>query len=382
MIRLDDHRLGLYIHVPFCKARCPYCDFYSLPSLAMADAYTDAVIEELSTLRRTRTVIGENGMPSTVNSIYFGGGTPSHLGSERLNRILSTVRSRFDVMPDAEITVECNPSGVDMPRFFASLHAAGVNRISLGMQSGVDEERRSLGRAASPQRVAEVAWDAARAGFDNISVDLMIGIPCQSLGSLEQSLSFALTLPVTHLSVYMLKIEEGTFFYKKRDSLPLPDEDTVADMYLFVCDYLKKRGMRHYEISNFCFDDRISSHNMRYWQLGEYWGVGPGAHSLLNGRRFYYERDLAGFISGKPPVPDGTGSDAQEALMLSLRLDTGLDIPEYCQIYNLKYDKKAENFINLCVKQGLATCDGAVLCLTDRGMLVSNAIIAELSELF
>ena len=369
---------GLYIHVPFCAAKCPYCDFYSGRDTALLPAYVNAVTEELHTLRRAKGFADETLFSRPLGSVYFGGGTPSLLPAEALAEILHTVKSRYALSPDAEFTAEVNPTLKEPEAWFASAAEAGVNRVSVGMQSALDAERKALGRRGTAADVKQTVFAAKQAGISNISVDVMLGIPGQTKESLQQSLDFALSLGITHLSVYILKIEPGTVFDKRKDSLNLPDEEETADLYLFTAGYLKAQGMRHYEISNFCFGGLVGRHNFGYWQCGEYLGVGPAAHSYLNGRRFYYERDLQGFIDGIAPVDDGPGGDADEVFMLALRTDEGLDLPAFCTRFGVSPPPRFYEKLKEYGAMGLAEYKAGRLTLTARGFLLSNTVISEL----
>lgn len=368
---------GIYIHVPFCASKCPYCDFYSVADRGRIDNYISAVIDELSTLRRVGPFAGDL-KHRAISTVYFGGGTPSFLGAENLSRLLLAVKDNFTVAPGAEITAECNPSSSLAPGFFETLAAAGFNRVSLGMQSAVDAERKKLGRKATAADVETAAKACQSAGIADISLDIMLGVPEQTERSLLSSLDFALSLGVTHLSAYMLSIEEGTFFDKKRDALNLPEEDAVCDMYLSLCEYLKSNGFRHYEISNFCLPGHEARHNTAYWRDEEYLGIGPAAHSYLNGRRFYFPRDLDAFIAGAPPVDDGPGGGWEEAVMLALRLDTGISLQEIKEKFAVTPSPSLPAILQQYQSAGLLTFDGDRIALTEKGFLVSNAVIGEI----
>ena len=367
---------GIYIHVPFCSAKCPYCDFYSLVGKEKITAYCDAVIDELAALRRVGPLAGDL-KNRDIATVYFGGGTPSFVGAENLSRLLLAVKDNFTVPPGAEITAECNPSSSLAPGFFETLAAAGFNRVSLGMQSAVDAERKKLGRRATAADVETAVKACQSAGITDISLDIMLGVPEQTESSLLSSLDFALSLGVTHLSAYMLSIEEGTFFDKKRDALNLPEEDAVCDMYLSLCGYLKNNGFRHYEISNFCLPGHEARHNTAYWRDEEYLGVGPAAHSYLNGRRFYFPRDLDAFIAGMPPVDDGPGGGPEEAVMLALRLDTGISLQEIKEKFAVTPSPSLPAILQQYQSAGLLTFDGDRIALTEKGFLVSNAVIRD-----
>ena len=280
--------IGLYMHFPFCAGKCPYCDFYSAPADDQTmDAYTDAVIRSI----RARQAQGER-----YDTVYFGGGTPSLMG-RRLVRIAEVLRDE----PVREFTVECNPSRVE-DGLFDALYGAGVNRISMGLQSAVDAERRALGRTADAALVLRRVREVQAAGIENISLDLMLGVPGQTPDSLRTSLDFCRDAGATHVSAYLLKIETDTPFYKMRDRLRLPDEDTVCDLYLQACEALEASGFLQYEISNFAKPGCESRHNLKYWNDAPYAGVGPAAHAFVGGKRFFYPRDTQAFLRGDPPV--------------------------------------------------------------------------------
>ncbi len=361
---------GIYIHVPFCRSKCPYCDFYSLRSPEKADAFANAVEDELKTLRRLSDFVGKDARSENTDSVYFGGGTPSVLGAKPLSEILSVCKSSFSVDKNAEITAEVNPSLSYPDAFFAELAEGGFNRVSIGMQSAVDTERRALGRTAGANEVKTAVKSAQKAGIYDISLDIMLGIPMQTEKTLAHTLDFALSLGVTHLSCYMLQIEEGTVFHRRRENLKLPTEDETADMYLFMCSRLKNAGMRHYEISNFCFDGNVSRHNMKYWTLAPYIGIGPSAHSFYGGRRFFFERDTDAFSNGAKAVFDCIGGTDEEKIMLSMRIDSGAAASDL--------SKEAAGKLPTLKNAGLITENGGRIALTDSGCLISNSVIAEL----
>ena len=278
--------LGLYLHIPFCKAKCIYCDFYSLPhSEEKMDAYTAALQRDL--IRWADQAKGH-----TVDTIYFGGGTPSYLGAERLCRILETVFAHYRVDKNAEITTEANPDSAREVSALRQLREAGFNRISLGMQSASDDELRLIGRVHTHKETVEAVHAARAACFDNVSLDLIYGLPEQTMAHWRESLQAAIALEPEHLSCYGLKIEEGTPLDRKKDTLRIPDDDEQAEEYLATVELLEKTGYAQDEISNLARPGRESRHNLKYWTMQEYLGFGPGAHSDFGGRRFAYARDL------------------------------------------------------------------------------------------
>ncbi len=341
---MNNKRSGLYFHIPFCKNKCPYCDFYSVKyNESAALRYTDEICNEIKQYQ------------GVFDTVYFGGGTPSILPPESIGKILDCARKRFDISDDAEITVECNPSK-DLSEDFKKYASYGINRISLGMQSAVDKERFALGRATGKSEVEKTVNYARNAGIDNISLDLMLGTPKQTLASLDYSFDFIKSMGVSHISAYMLKIEEGTKFYQMRDRLALPDDDTVGEMYLKTVETLNSFGIRQYEISNFAVPGFESRHNTKYWDLTPYLGIGKSAHSFWSGKRFYYDREWN-------KVDDGVGGDKEEQIMLGLRLTKGIDKSLVGRDYNE------------LVKMGYIADFGDRIALTPKGMLVSNTII-------
>ncbi len=364
-------KLGIYIHVPFCaNGKCPYCDFYSL---RMSDELKEKYIEAI---RRDLISFSAKAGDRTVDTVYFGGGTPALLG-EGLARLLFYVRENFKVEPDAEITFEANPAGTRYDTL-EMLHQAGFNRLSLGMQSAVPEELIALGRRHKPQDVTRAIEEARRAGFNNISLDLMLCVPGQTKQSLLESVEFAASLSPQHISAYLLKIEEGTAFYNKKEALNLPCDDEQADMYLLACEALEKHGFMQYEISNFARHGYESRHNLKYWDCGEYLGFGPAAHSFFDGSRFYYKRDLEGYIIDMPPVNDGNGGGFEEYVMLRLRLSEGIKEAELSRRYGVGFSVFDKEKIALFERAELIEIKDGRLKLTRKGFLVSNSIITGL----
>lgn len=364
--------LGLYIHIPFCEKRCAYCDFYSsFLNGELSDQYLSALIA------RIKEWGGATDRP--VSSVYVGGGTPSSIG-DRIGEIIKTVKDSFNVLPESEITAEINPNCTD--GFLSAAYGSGINRISIGIQSGNDGELKILGRTHTADEAKKTFQRVRKTGFDNISADLMIGLPESDISSLSKSIEFICGLEPRHISAYILKLEENTLLYKLKDTLNIPDDDSVADQYLYMCKTLEKRGFSHYEISNFAENGFEGRHNINYWNCGEYIGIGPSAHSFLNGRRFYYPRDIRAFIKSGKPVGDGDGGSKEEYIMLRLRLSRGVIFSEYRKRFGDGipdgFIKRAETF----EKTGLVSVSENSVSLTDSGMLVSNEIITELLECF
>ncbi|MCM1363982.1 MAG: radical SAM family heme chaperone HemW [Faecalibacterium sp.] len=361
---------GLYIHIPFCSSKCDYCDFYSfVPAEKETDSYLSAVLSSVE--KWGRRVSG------SFDSIYFGGGTPSFFGGEKISAIIKKIYECFDIDSDCEITVECNPSSVTDNLMFL-LSEAGVNRISMGVQSAVNSERKQLGRRSDCVQTETAIALAKKHGITNISLDLMLGIPSQTIQTLDESLDFIIRSKVKHVSAYMLKIEESTPLYKNQNKLHFPDEDTVCDMYYRAIERLKDAGFMQYEISNFAVPGYESRHNVKYWNCEEYLGIGPSAHSFIDGKRFYYKRDIGSFISGDEPENDGTGGDEEEYIMLRLRLKDGIVKSEYFNRFGKVMPDKYINRAKKLQKFGLVQVNDESISLTEKGFLLSNSVIAEI----
>ena len=361
--------IGLYLHIPFCKSKCPYCDFFSgKGSENDYDSYVLTLTDKIQ--------FWGNQTDKAVSSIYLGGGTPSIIGSDRLCMILESVYKNFNVSKGAEITAEVNPdSGKNID--FALLKKYGFNRISVGMQSAVADELNALGRIHTANDASCTVEKAKNSGIDNISLDLMMGTPNQTIDSLKDSIQFCSDCGVTHISSYLLKIEEGTKYDSLREKLQLPDDDMQAELYLFAVDYLSKLGYQQYEISNFSKIGFESRHNINYWKCGEYIGIGPSAHSFLNGKRFYYDRNMKNFIDNKITI-DGDGGSNEEYIMLALRLKQGLDFAEYQSKFGEPLPPRFFNKITNYAKCGYMETNENSCCFTPKGFLVSNTILSEL----
>lgn len=361
--------IGLYIHIPFCKHKCPYCDFFS--GNADENAFDNYVIE-----LKDKIKYWSEKAKRDVATVYFGGGTPSVLDADRLCDILDFIKFNFNIQNNAEITVEVNPDSAKTIDF-EKMYACGFNRISMGMQTAVEDELRLLGRIHSIDDAKTSVERAKSAGFNNISLDLMMGIPNQTIESLEKSISFCADCEVTHISSYILKIEENTPFYKVQNKLKLADDDMQAEMYLKAVEMLDSLGYKQYEISNFAKQGYESRHNTNYWRCGEYIGIGPSAHSFFEGKRFFYSRSMDDFNNNKLSF-EGTGGDEEEFIMLSLRLKSGLNYSEFEEKFGYTLPsyiiKKAKEY----EKHGCINVTDKSISFTPKGFLVSNSIISEL----
>ena len=359
--------IGVYIHVPFCAKKCPYCDFYSRTGNETAyDTYTDMLMKKI-------VCWGEK-LNRNADTLYFGGGTPSLLGAERLVTITALAGKYFG-NNIKETTVEVNPSKEDFD--FEKLMQGGINRISVGLQSANDNELEFLGRQHNTAQAKKCINAAKNAGFENISLDLMIALPNQTKSSLERSVDFCAEQGAKHISAYILKIEPKTVFYKNREKLHLPDDDEAAEMYEVLCELMKQYGYTHYEISNFCKRGYESRHNLKYWHDEEYIGIGPSAHSFIDGKRFYCPGKIKSFEEDES-IFDGDGGGEEEFIMLGLRLSEGITNQSYMQRFGKAipdfYIKNAQRF----EKTGLVRMTDNGFTLTEKGFMVSNSLITEI----
>ena len=378
--RANKTPLGIYVHVPFCRSKCQYCDFYSLCTKEdkIIDGYLDAVCDHIKEA-------GELAPGYWGDTIYFGGGTPSFFGADGMATILTAVRRSFDVDNNAEITFEANPDSVS-DKLLKRLRAEGFNRVSLGIQTDDDEVLRKLGRPHTFANAVTAYHRIRKAGFRNVSVDLMYGLPGQTLRAWRETLEHVLTLNPEHISCYGLKVEEGTPLYEYRDYAKLPDDDAQADMYLSAVELLKAYGYGQNEISNFARKGLYSKHNMKYWTGGEYLGFGPSASSDFAGKRFTLCRSVQEYISGiknqdqiidevqEIPLRERAG----EYLMLRLRTFNGINAEDYERNFLLPF-APLEDILEKNRDFGYAvrTEDGR-WHLTPKGFLLSNTIISDL----
>ena len=378
--RIEKTPLGIYVHIPFCKSKCQYCDFYSLACKDdnLMDSYLDAVCAHIREA-------GALAPGYKVDSIYFGGGTPSYFGGDAIAIIMTAIRRNFDVTGDAEITFEANPDSVT-DRLLHRMRAEGFNRVSLGVQDDHDEMLKKLGRPHTYAQTVAAFQRIRKAGFRNVSLDLMYGLPGQTMTQWQETLTDVLRMNPEHCSCYGLKIEEGTPFYEMKDSLNLPSDDTQADMYLAAVEILRDRGFRQYEISNFARKGLYSRHNYKYWTGGEYLGFGPSASSDFAGKRFTLKRDLQEYIAG---IRDGGDimEDLQEIpmrerageyLMLRLRTSQGISAAEYEKLFLLPFAPLEEVLEKRRRYYQATQNDSGRWVLTPQGYLVSNDIITDL----
>ncbi len=372
--------LSLYLHVPFCVSKCAYCDFYSLPcgkngKKTEKTAFKDAVLRNIENWKYYAD-------DRKIDSIFIGGGTPTVLDTETLTEIISALRTAFDVTPNAEFTIEANPKTFDMEKLRA-LKKLGVNRLSIGIQSGNDDELKILSRIHTFDD-AKASFELARScGFDNISVDLMYGIPSQNVRSFGNTLDKIIALKPEHISVYGLQLEEGTPLWIKQQNFSFPNEDEEFELNSLALEKLSSFGYSRYEISNYALPECECRHNLKYWSQGEYIGFGPGAYSYFGARRFYLPKDLEAYCRCENfdsiTVTDELQSKEdidREFIILSLRLTCGIaicDLKERTPNLEL-FISNTEKFI----KNGFMEIKNGRLFFTPTGFNVSNYILSEL----
>lgn len=378
---MEEKRLGVYIHIPFCASKCAYCDFYSL-------AGNDELMDEYQAALETHIRDSAEMMSSYyVDSVYFGGGTPSFFGAERICSILDTLKSSAQVLRSAEITVECNPDSVTK-RALKMLRSAGVNRLSIGMQSANPEILKLIGRRHTYKQVKLAMKCAREAGFENVSLDVIYGLPSQTKSDWADTLNKCMALKPEHISCYGLKLEEGTpLCMQYADSPIMPSDDEQADMYLYALETLESYGFPQYEISNFALPGHESRHNLKYWDMEDYAGFGCAAHSYVNGLRYSFVRDIHAYINGIVSETDIIDEyekierfdRAAEYIMLAMRRKSGISKEEYRAVYR-------GNFAPLEVKlqefrrKGWVEQEGDRWHFTGTGFLLSNLLIGALLE--
>ncbi|MCF7547790.1 radical SAM family heme chaperone HemW [Pseudonocardia sp. WMMC193] len=370
---------GIYVHVPFCASRCGYCDFntYTASELqgsgSSPDTWLEAVRRELA---RARATVGDR----PVDTVFVGGGTPSLIGAERLGAVLATIRSEFGLAPGAEVTTESNPESTS-PEFFAGLVEAGYTRVSLGMQSAAPHVLRILDRRHTPGRAVDAAREARAAGIAHVNLDLIYATPGETTADLRGSVEAVLSAGVDHVSAYSLIVEDGTAMARKvaRGELPAPDDDVAAERYELIDDLLSAAGLRWYEVSNWASSaEARCRHNLGYWLDGDWWGVGPGAHSHLAGRRWWNVKHPARYAaalaeSGDPEADHEVLTPTEqhtERVMLRLRLAEGLDLD--------LLDAPARAEAGRAAAAGLLELRRGRAILTRRGRLLADRVVQDL----
>lgn len=383
--RLGVKRLGIYVHIPFCRSKCAYCDFYSFKpkSEETMRRYVNALTEHMKSY-------SDAVKDYRADSVYIGGGTPTVLPPDVLISLIRQIKRLFPLTPRAEFTIEANPATVDY-HMLKRLRKAGVNRISFGLQSANDGELAALGRAHTREQFERTYRDARRAKFQNISVDIMFGIPYQTPESLMSTLKYVTGLSPEHISMYDLKLEENTPLYRNRADFVFPDEDTEADMYLSAVDYLASVGYAQYEISNFARNGKMSRHNLKYWNCEEYLGFGAAAHSFFDGTRFAFLRNAAKYVQAiEQPDADVCITEKYETvdederigeyIMLRLRLRAGINERDFVRRFGKSFFAMYGRKLDRYVSGGYAVKTDNCFALTPKGLFVSNSILTDLLD--
>lgn len=377
---------SLYVHIPFCLKRCIYCDFISgIYDPEKASAYIEALKQEISLISQ------ESGI---IETLYIGGGTPTALSTNLLKDLIGHIFSNHDFVDSYEATIEANPGTLDIEKLSA-LKEAGMNRLSIGVQSFNDEELRFLHRPHSSSEAEKAFHMARKAGFENISIDLIYGIPGQSIESWKKTLQRAVLLNPEHISTYELTIEKGTLLHERIEDggISVLDEDLIIQMYDHTIDHLTSSGFEHYEISNFAKPGFKSRHNLNYWDRGDYYAAGLGAHSFVNGNRSYNAGDIELYLRSisekKSPVQEKeyiTKEKAvSEALFLALRKTEGINIESFFKRYGVNILSRYQNELAEMQKDGLIEITNSEcsyetsLKLTRRGLLLSNEVFVKLT---
>ena len=367
--------LGIYIHIPFCIKKCNYCDFCSFPSVSDEDKerYVDALCREIASW-------SEKVKDRIVDTVYFGGGTPTLLNIAQLEKIINTVRENFCVSENVEITTECNPKTADL-EYFKGLKFLGFNRISLGVQSANERELLLLGRIHTFSDAKKAFYDARHAGFDNISVDLMFGIPEQTEESFKDTLDKILELSPEHISAYSLIVEPETPFFANYKKLVLPDEDSEYNMYTGAVEAMERYGLHRYEISNFAVTGRESRHNLKYWRREEYLGFGISAHSFFDDERHENTSQLDVYINGAYAAASRKilpNEAVNEYVMVKMRLSEGIDENEFFELFGIPFGDAFGEALEPFVCAGLVVREGGRCAFTDSGFYLSNSVLSEI----
>ena len=361
------NRVGLYVHIPYCKRKCRYCDFFSVTNLLSTDGYVEAI------LREARRYQGED---FSIDTVFVGGGTPSLLGEAAWRKLMEGLRVILPIESGAEISVECNPDSAS-EALFALWKELGVNRVSLGVQSLNDKVLATVGRLHDGKS-ALVAVNNACKVFDNVNVDYMVGLPYQTVGGVQDDLRRLLSLGVSHVSVYSLILEEGTPLYTsvKKGEITLPDDEVAVDLYDAAVATLEAAGFQRYEISNFCRAGKECKHNLHCWQLYPYIGLGAAAHSFYGGKRYAHPCDLDRYMLGGEPIPEDCENDRRgEAVMLGLRTAEGVYLSRYSELFGRDFTVDfAAALQNPTIQPCLVVNDKSV-SIRPEYLYVSNGII-------
>lgn len=373
--------MGIYIHIPFCLHKCDYCDFYSVPvtKLSWLEDYTGSVINELK--------IRKNEMCTPFTTIYLGGGTPSLLSPPQIERILEAVFTHYQPQGEPEISMEVNPATVNLTKLKA-LRAAGINRISIGVQSFSDGDLKTLGRIHNGREASVVLSDVSKAGFDNFNIDLIYGLPGQTLAAWRENLDLAMNFNPQHISAYLLQLDPSTPLAKKIEDgiLCMLDDDLEASLYYATLDYLQGQGYRHYEISNFARPNGECQHNLLYWHSRPYLGIGSGAVSFDGIQRSINQPLVESYLEALlenhlPPTKIlenmDSGQRLSDAIIMGLRLTEGINRADFQQRFGIDILKNYQDIISNCQSQGILELKDDRIYLTKRAYFLSNQVLSQ-----
>lgn len=361
--------LGVYVHIPFCEKKCTYCAFSSFADFSQKEKYITSLCDEINAFSRK----GE-----CVDTIYFGGGTPSTVEPQEIEKILAAIKNQFNVNSNCEITIECNPNSITREKlvFYKKL---GINRLSLGVQSLNDDQLKFAGRLHNAEQAINALRLAKKVGFENVSADLLIGLPGCNYADFEDMLKTLLNEGVKHISTYMLQVEENTKLKKMIDDNPelMPDDDNMVEILSKTANFLKKNGFLHYEVSNFALKGYESKHNYKYWSGEEYVGFGLAAHSFLDGKRIANPSDFKDYFDRKNVFSESLTNDQkiEEHIMLGLRCNRGINTRF---LKNLGYDIEQNDYFNEFVNKKILIKDGEKIFLAEDYYYVNNFIIVSL----
>lgn len=375
---MNQKPLGIYVHIPFCKRKCVYCDFASFAGCeGRFDAYFNALADEIDAW-------AEKLRAYQARSIFFGGGTPSIPPAEKIAAVIARLKSHLNFADDIEITLEANP-GTLTPEKLAVYQSAGVNRISIGIQSFDAEILKNIGRIHDPDEAEEAVRMAKSAGFDNISIDLIYALPNQDMRIWNATLDRAVSLPITHISAYSLIVEPDTEMERRVNAgiVTIADDDTVNEMQRMAIHKLQKAGFMRYEISNFAKPGFESRHNMTYWTLGEYLGLGSAAHSMMENTRFANPPELERYIAGERMLNKELRSlsdQKEEMLMLATRTLRGLDLKAWQRDFSENFEEKHRRTIEKFQNYGLIEVKDGFLTLTTMGLELQDSVVLELMD--
>jgi oxygen-independent coproporphyrinogen-3 oxidase len=376
---------GIYIHIPFCLRKCAYCDFYSLTDLTLRQPYVESLLQEMALVKSRDTL---------SDSLYFGGGTPSVLTPQQIEALMQQTRSLFSITPDAEVTMEVNPGTVTQ-NYLNFLRQVGINRINIGVQSFSRDTLEFLGRIHTPDDAIQTLQHARKAGFDNIGLDLIFGIPGQNSSSWRDDLKTALAWSPEHLSCYILTFEEGTPLGQKRknNAFKVLPEQRIADLFRITQQMLINAGYEQYEISNYAKiningQTWRSRHNRKYWSFAPYTGLGPSAHSYAPPIRYWNVRDVglytAALAQGRLPIEERekitTEQQITEAIYLGLRTSDGIDMAHFEKTFHLAFNQRYGNILSALCEENLAIIESGRCVLTPEGMLFHDSIVSRLIQ--